>query len=115
MEAKQVLEVLKFIKGAYGNRFEINENTAEVWYRVLKDCNYTNVMDYVSGCAMDQDFPPSLADLRQSAGETQQQRYHQSLRDAAQERFANLEEWESKTAPPPPGNRERVMRLVRRD
>lgn len=114
MDRNQVIELLQYIKGAFGNRFEINENTPNVWLDVLKDLPFEPVMEYVRGCAMEQDFPPSLADLKRAAGETQSQRYHQGLRESADERFQNIEKWAESASPPPPGNREEVMRLVNR-
>lgn len=115
MEANQVLEILREIKGAFGNRFEINDNTAKVWHKALRDLPFESVMEYVEGCALEQDFPPSLADLKRAAGETDSQRYHQSLKESAAERLAKLDDWERTAAPPPPGNREKVLELVRRN
>lgn len=112
MNRNQVIEILEYIKGACGNRFEINPNTPTVWLDVLKETPFEPVMDYVKGCAMERDFPPSLPDLKRAAGETDSQRYHQGLKDLAAERFNNLELWEKKAAPPPPGTREQVMKLV---
>lgn len=112
MNRNQVIELLEYIKGAFGNRFEINTNTPTVWLDVLKELPFEPVLEYVRGCAMEQDFPPSLADLKGAAGETQSQRYHQSLRESAMDRFDNLDEWKKKSAPPPPGIREKVMKLV---
>lgn len=114
MNRNQVIELLEYIKGAFGNRFEINTNTPTVWLDVLKDVPFEPVLEYVRGCAMEQDFPPSLADLKRAAGETQSQRYHQGLRESAAERFEHLEEWERNSEPPPPGLREEVKRLVNR-
>jgi hypothetical protein len=113
LNRNEVIETIQYIKGAFGNRFEINENTPNVWLDVLKDLPFEPVMEYVRGCAMEQDFPPSLADLKRAAGETQSQRYHQGLRESALERFDNLDEWEKNAAPPPPGNREKVLELCR--
>lgn len=115
MSIDQVLEILRVIKGAFGNRFEINENTAKVWHKALRDLPFEPIMNYVEGCAIEQDFPPSLADLKRAAGETDSQRYHQSLKEAASNRLATIDEWERRATPPPPGNREKVMEFVRRN
>lgn len=113
MEANHVLNILKYLKGAYGNRFEINDNTPTVWYDVLKHTDYETVMSYIRMHATEKEFPPSLADLKRSVGETDEQRYHQDLKVSAQNIFAALDEWEKKAVPPPSGTRERVMEFCR--
>lgn len=108
MNKSELVRLVDTIKGSFGNRFEVNEHTYGVWFDLLKELPIEPLMEYVAGSALEQDFPPSLADLKQAAGETQSQRYHQSLRKSAEKRFEDLEKWAEKSSPPPPGNRERV-------
>jgi hypothetical protein len=114
MNKTELIKLVDTIKGSFGNRFEINEHTYSVWFDMLKELPFEPLMEYVRGTALEQEFPPTLADLKRAAGETHSQRYHQMLRDSAQERFENLNEWAKRAAPPPEGNKERVKELVNR-
>lgn len=62
MEANQVLDVLKFIKGAY-SRFEINEEMPRVWYEFLKDEKYETVIARLKKHISNSKFEPSIHDL----------------------------------------------------
>lgn len=63
MKKEDVIEVLKDIKGAYGNKFEINEYTAEAWHRYLEDERSEHVFNRLDEHIRKETFPPSLKDL----------------------------------------------------
>lgn len=62
MEAGQVLEVLKTIRGAY-NRFEINEEMPRVWHETLKDEPYDLVIKRLKRHIRESKYEPTMSDL----------------------------------------------------
>lgn len=114
MNKAELITIVDTIKGSFGNRFEMNEHTYRVWFDMLKAFPFQPLFDYVTGAALDLDFPPTLADLKRAAGETQSQRYHQMLRESAAKRFEDLEQWNEKSAPPTAEQRAKVKEIVNR-
>lgn len=62
MDLKQVLEVLKYVKGAY-NRFEINEEMPKVYFDFLKDQEFERVMHRLKEHIKKSKFEPTITDL----------------------------------------------------
>jgi hypothetical protein len=114
MNKRELATIVDTIKGIYGNRFEINPNTYEIWFDMLAPYPFEPMIEYVKHGSIEQDFPPTLADLIRSAGGTQSQRYHQMLRDNAQERFRQLDEWQTNFTPRTDEQKARLDALVNR-
>lgn len=68
MEAKQVLELLKFIKGAY-NRFDINEEMPRVWNEFLKEEPFEMAMQRLKRHIKYSKYEPTISDLLPSKDE----------------------------------------------
>jgi hypothetical protein len=62
VDLKQVLEVLKYVKGAY-NRFEINEEMPKVYFDFLKGEEFEKVMHRLKEHIKKSKFEPTISDL----------------------------------------------------
>ena len=62
MIKSEVIELLKYISGAYG-RFAMNENTPNVWLDVLKDQSFDKTMFLLKKHIAESRFEPSISDL----------------------------------------------------
>ena len=65
MNKTEVVEIIGLIKGAYGNKFEVNEHTAATWARMFEHEDYTTIKGRVYHRIGTMDFPPSISDLLQ--------------------------------------------------
>lgn len=72
MDKTEVLEVLKYIKGAY-NRFEINEEMPRVYNDFLKDQEFSKVMYRLKIHIRASKFEPTIADLLPSREEIEKE------------------------------------------
>ena len=64
MEREEVKEVFKFLKTVYP-QLEVDSDKLNVWHKLLKDQNPARVMRNAEKYAMDNKFPPTVADLRE--------------------------------------------------
>ncbi|WP_158560294.1 replicative helicase loader/inhibitor [Paenibacillus contaminans] len=68
MDNNQVLDILRFIKGAY-HRFEINEDMPRVWMSILQKEDYDVVMQRLERHIRTSRYEPTIHDLITHSGE----------------------------------------------
>jgi hypothetical protein len=71
----EVLEILTMLATAYP-RFKLEEQTAEVYYRLLRDIPTDQLRAAAVQCASGGDFFPSVHELRQAVSEIHRQAHH---------------------------------------
>lgn len=64
MNKEQVFEVLKLLNSAYPN-FSIDQNKIDTWFMLLQDQNSDVIMRNARSYALENKFPPAIADLRE--------------------------------------------------
>ena len=65
MNREQVFEVLQLLNDAYPN-FNFDQSKIDNWTKLLKDQNPAVIMKNAERYALNNKFPPSLSDLRQT-------------------------------------------------
>lgn len=65
MNREQVFEVLKLLNDAYPN-FDFDQYKINTWAKLLNDQNPAIVMQNAEKYALENKFPPSLSDLRET-------------------------------------------------
>lgn len=65
MDKNEIIGLVKKIKGAYGNKFEINEHTVDSWNVLLGDQSYNETIELFKRHLRDAngDFPPGISKL----------------------------------------------------
>lgn len=65
MDKNEVIELIKMIKGAYGNKFEINEHTVDSWKVLLGEQSYNETIELFKKYLREgkDDYPPGLNKL----------------------------------------------------
>jgi hypothetical protein len=61
---EQVFELMKFIRNVFPS-FDFDQDKLNTWHRLLKDQDPVNVMKVAERFALEQKFPPVIADLRE--------------------------------------------------
>lgn len=76
MNKKEFMEIASLLRGAY-NRAEILKTVqeADAWYECLKDLDSGWVKAAAIQWAMENRFPPTIAELRELAKRNEQQAY----------------------------------------
>lgn len=65
MNREQVFEVLKLLNDAYPN-FTLDQSRINNWTRLLRDQNPETIMRNAERYALENKFPPSIYDLRET-------------------------------------------------
>lgn len=68
MNKEQVFEVLKLLNDAYPN-FEVTQSKIDTWARLLSNQNPAVVMQNAERYVMNNKYPPSISELRDSKSE----------------------------------------------
>jgi hypothetical protein len=61
---EQVFELMKFIRNVFPS-FDFDQEKLNTWHRLLKDQDPAKVMIAAERFALEQKFPPVIADLRE--------------------------------------------------
>jgi hypothetical protein len=61
---EQVFELMKFLRNVFPS-FDFDQDKLNTWHRLLKDQDPAKVMMKAEWFAIEQKFPPALADLRE--------------------------------------------------
>lgn len=64
MTKKDTLELFKFLKSVFP-QFEVDQYKIDTWTSLLKDQNPVVIMRNAERYAIDNKFPPSIADIRE--------------------------------------------------
>ncbi len=64
MNREQVKEMFKFLKDVYP-QLEVSSSRVDTWTQLLKDQNPAKVMRNAERYALENKFPPSVADIRE--------------------------------------------------
>lgn len=62
MNKTEVVELIKFINGAYP-RFTINENTPSTWYEMIQHQTFEKTMERLKSHILTSKFEPTISDL----------------------------------------------------
>jgi Loader and inhibitor of phage G40P len=81
---KDTLELFKFLKSVFP-QFEVDQYKIDTWTSLLKDQNPAVVMRNAERYALENKFPPSVADIRE------RKMYQSNILD-------QIKEWESNAA-----------------
>lgn len=65
MKREEVKEVFKLIKSVYP-QFEVDTGKIDTWTRLMKDQNPAVVMRNAERYVLEQKFPPTIADIRET-------------------------------------------------
>lgn len=71
MNKNEVIEILRFINGAYG-RFVINDNTPTVWHEMLKDQDFDKTVVVLKNHISESKYEPAISDLIQKKDKTKE-------------------------------------------
>ena len=63
MNKVEVVTILKEIKGAYGNKFEINDHTPYVWHEYLGNHRFADVGKRLNDHISTKRYPPTIGHL----------------------------------------------------
>jgi hypothetical protein len=61
---EQVFELMKFLRNVFPS-FDFDQDKLNTWHRLLKDQDPVKVMKVAERFALEQKFPPVIADLRE--------------------------------------------------
>ena len=78
MKHNEIMELLKYIKGAYP-RFDITENTIDVWYDFLSDQSLTKVMKRLQRHISESRFEPTISDLLPTRQEKEKESFEMEI------------------------------------
>ncbi|WP_407270009.1 replicative helicase loader/inhibitor [Radiobacillus sp. PE A8.2] len=92
MKRGEVKDVFKLISYAYP-RFEVTSEKLDTWFMLLKDQNPAVVMRNAERYVMNQQFPPAIADLRETKSEANNNDF-----------LKRLDEWERDAVGRKPGS-----------
>jgi hypothetical protein len=68
MTKEQVAQLLGEIKGIYGNKFELNENTPVMWFKHMSDVDFEVAFKTIDIYAENERFPPTISDFKMAIG-----------------------------------------------
>lgn len=59
-------EFMKEINIAYGDKkFPLSKETMDVWFKYLKSCNYSIILNVLEKYVKENNFPPTISELYQ--------------------------------------------------
>lgn len=64
MNREETKGLFKFLSDVYSQKFKIDSGKLDTWTRMLSDQENETVMKHAERYAKDNQFPPSIADLR---------------------------------------------------
>lgn len=108
MEIAEVAKIFKIIKQKYAS-FDARVQSVQENFRYLRDIPFEVAVKNVDKHIMTDKFPPTIADIRGGLGE---QLERQRSKDDTETLFTKLDEWALKSAPPPPGNRQKIINIL---
>lgn len=88
MNKEQVFEVLKLLNSAYPN-FHIDQNKIDTWTRLLKNQCAATIMRNAENYALENKFPPAIADLRENRRESFTNDFLSKVKDWEREAVGN--------------------------
>ncbi|TMV49388.1 hypothetical protein FE783_12810 [Paenibacillus mesophilus] len=110
MDKADVIDLLAEIKEEY-RHFDVSDESIERHLKYLYDIPFNTAMKNVEQhIATNSRFPPGIADIRGRLGE---QLDRQRQREETETYLAQIEHWRENAAPPPAGNRDKVMAILR--
>lgn len=80
MTKRQIAEILKFLNDVYPS-VELTQSRIDTWAKLLKDQNPAVVMKNAERYAMENKFPPSIAQLRENKTESRNKDFVQKVRE----------------------------------
>ncbi|TVX93021.1 replicative helicase loader/inhibitor [Paenibacillus agilis] len=108
MNRAEVFELMIEIKANYPN-FDTSDEEAERYYSFLQDFPLDAAMENIRRHILTDEFPPKIANIRGKLGEQLERKRAQ---EATEDYFAQLEVARLNAAPPPPGNLEKIKRML---
>jgi hypothetical protein len=65
MEKKEVVEIIKNISTYYGGKFKMDDpqGVVNAWFDILKDYEFTEIVENLKNYVKNNHFPPSVADI----------------------------------------------------
>lgn len=109
MNRSEVVSLLLEILEEYP-QFDTSDKEIDRHFKYLKDFKFEDALANIDQHIKTKGFPPKISEIRGQLGE---QIDRQRSKDASQAHFDQLDEWEAKSAPPPPGLREKIYDLLR--
>lgn len=114
MNRAEVAELFKKIKRAYSSFDVMDIEKVDEWQSYLKNVSLEVALENLRRHIATEKFPPTIAELSRPLDpeKTDNELYHERLREAAIQRLEEIEAWRKKAVPPPAHVKERMREIA---